>query len=149
MKAKPELLADYALVVVNTNVLLSAALSPGGAPALLLDHLLQTTRLVYSEATYAELESRIWKPKFDRYLSLEIRRRLLREVSAAAVWVEVSAQISARAYSRDPQDDAFIHAAMAAGATRLITGDEDLLILHPLEGLHILTPRAALTELLA
>ena len=54
---------DFARVVVDTNVLLSAALSPRGAPAELVDKLLAEGRLVFSRVTFAELESRIWKPK--------------------------------------------------------------------------------------
>ena len=143
----PPLQACYARVVVDTNVLLSAALSPGGVPARLVDRVLELGRLVFSEATFAELECRIWLPKFDRYLPMERRRRLLREANASALWVEVPATISSRAYSRDPKDDAFIHAALVAGATRLVSGDDDLLCLHPLGDLYLLAPRAALDEL--
>jgi len=147
MKVSPALQSCYARVVVDTNVLLSAALSPGGVPARLVDRVLELGRLVFSETTFAELESRIWLPKFDRYLPMERRRRLLREANASALWVEVAAEVSQRAYSRDPKDDAFIHAAIAAGASRLISGDDDLLCLHPLGDLHLLAPRAALDEL--
>ena len=31
---------------------------------------------VFSAATFAELETRLWKPKFDRYLSMESRRAI-------------------------------------------------------------------------
>lgn len=147
MKADPDASAAYAWVVVDTNVILSAALSPNGAPALLLDELLQIGSLVFSTTTFAELETRIWLPKFDRYLPMERRRHLLQEVSGSAYWVEPSDTITQRAYSRDPKDDAFIHAALATNAIRLISGDNDLLCLHPLADLHILTPRAALEEL--
>ncbi len=138
---------DFARVVVDTNVLLSAALSPRGAPAELVDKLLAEGRLVFSRVTFAELESRIWKPKFDRYLPIERRNQILHELNASALWVDVSSTISILSYSRDGQDDAFVHAALAAGATRLVSGDDDLLCLHPLGTLHILTPRAALDEI--
>ncbi|MFA7240704.1 MAG: putative toxin-antitoxin system toxin component, PIN family [Sulfuricellaceae bacterium] len=138
---------DFARVVVDTNVLLSAALSPRGAPAELVDKLLAEGRLVFSRVTFAELESRIWKPKFDRYLPIERRNQILHELNASALWVDVSSTISILSYSRDVKDDAFVHAALAAGATRLVSGDDDLLCLHPLGTLHILTPRAALDEI--
>jgi putative PIN family toxin of toxin-antitoxin system len=147
MKADPILLASYARVVVDTNVLLSAALSPADVPAKLLDRLLQLGRLVFSKETFAELDGRIWKPKFDRYLSIEHRRRILHDVNAAAFWVDIPAEVCRHNYSRDPKDDAFVHAALVATATRLISGDNDLLCLHPLNDLHILSPRAALDEL--
>ncbi len=147
MKAESALPACYALVVVDTNVLLSAALAPHGAPAELVDSLLHEGRLVFSKATFAELETRIWKSKFDRYLPIERRHRLLRDFDASALWVDVQAILAAQSFSRDANDDVFIQAALAAGACRLISGDDDLLCLHPLGKLHILTPRAALNEI--
>lgn len=147
MKAEGDLPPEYARVVVDTNVLLSAALSPRGAPAALLDRVLLAGRLVFSETTFAELETRIWKPKFDRYLSVELRRRLLHDFNASALWVEPTHEVASKTFSRDRSDDAFIHAALTADVRRLITGDVDLLRLHPLGDLHILTPRAALDEL--
>ena len=146
MKAEGDLPPEYARVVVDTNVLSSAALAPRGAPAALVERVLLAGRLVFSQATFAELETRIWKSKFDRYLSLEIRRRLLRDFNASALWVEPAHEVASQTFSRDRSDDAFIHAALAADARRLITGDDDLLRLHPLGELQILTPRAALDE---
>lgn len=147
MRAKAILPACYAQVVLDTNVLLSAALAPNGAPAELVDRLLLDGRLAFSSTTFAELESRIWKPKFDRYLPIEIRRRLLRDFDASALWVEVPPAMAAQCFSRDRSDDAFIHVALVVGASCLVSGDDDLLSLHPLSELHILTPRAALDEI--
>lgn len=141
------MLADYAKVVVGTNVLLSAALAPRSVPAELVDRLLAESRLVFSQPTFAELESRIWKPKFDRYLPIERRREVLHALDACALWVDIPAEIGGQTYSRDVKDDPFVHAALAAGATRLISGDDDLLCLHPLGNLHIVTPRAAMDEI--
>ena len=149
MKAESGLPSCYALVVIDTNVLLSAALLPLSAPAMLVDRLLGDGRLVFSKATFAELETRLWKPKFDRYLSLEIRRKLLHDLDASALWVEIPTELSIRTFSRDSTDDVFIHTALAATVSRLITGDQDLLVLHPLDSLHILGPRAALDEIAA
>ena len=147
MKVERQGADPYARVVVDTNVLLSAALSPHGVPASFVDAVLVVGKLVFSNATFAELETRIWLPKFDRYLPMERRRSVLEEASAGAIWVDVSTAIAQRGFSRDPKDDAFVHAAIAAQATRLISGDKDLLCLHPLGDLQILSPRAGLDEL--
>lgn len=149
MKVNPAIQAHYALTVIDTNVFLSAALVPNGAPAQLLDVLMQVGKPVFSQATFSELQTRIWRPKFDRYFSIDRRRSLLTLAHAAAVWVEIPSELAQRRFSRDRDDDAFIHAALAAEATRLITGDDDLLRLNPLGTLHILTPRQALDELCA
>ncbi len=147
MRVESGSLADYARVVVDTNVLLSAALAPHGIPAELVDWLLAEKRLVFSQTTFAELESRIWKPKFDRYFPIERRKRLLREFNAAAQWVDVPPAIAIQNFSHDVSDDAFIHVAISANINRLISGDDDLLCLHPLGSLQILSPRSALTEI--
>ena len=147
MRAERQDAGPYARVVVDTNVLLSAALSPNGVPAAFVDNLLEVGRLVFSNATFAELEARIWLPKFDRYLPMERRRSVLEDASASAIWVEVPTVIAQRVYSRDPKDDVFVHTAIAAQVSRLISGDKDLRCLHPLDSLQILSPRAGLDEI--
>ena len=117
------------LIVIDTNVIISAALSPDGLPAKLLAKALTDHQLVFTSATFAELESRLWKPKFDRYINLEERKAFLHDISAAAIWVEASQDIVEARYCRDADDDMFIHAAIAAEAKLLITGDQDLLVL--------------------
>ncbi len=125
-------------------MLLSAALSPMGAPAALLAWLLVHARLVVSKATFDEFQTRISKPKFDRYLSLEMRKSILHDLNAAALWVNVSTDLAAQRYSRDSDDDAFIHVAIAANACVIVSGDADLLVLDPIGELRILAPRIAL-----
>lgn len=131
-------------VVIDTNVWISAALSSAGAPAQVLRRVLQVGVPVFSKATFAELEARLWKPKFDRYISLDVRRAILRDANAAAHWVDVAADVAAEAYCRDADDDKFIHAALAAAAAWLVTGDQDLLVLQSVQTVQILSPAAAL-----
>ena len=124
-------------IVIDTNVLISAALAPDGLPAKVVAKALTDHRLVFTSATFAELESRLWKPKFDRYINLDERKAVLHDISAAAVWVDVLPGIANKTYSRDANDDMFIHAAIASGATLLISGDQDLLVLaDSLNGSH-------------
>jgi len=99
---------------------------------------------VFSEATFAEFEERLWRPKFDRYLSMEARNSLLHDLGAAAWWTEVPDSIASVAYSRDPDDDKFIHTALASKAGLLVSGDQDLLTVTGVTGLRILTPAGAL-----
>lgn len=149
MKVDPTAQTRHKQAVVDTNVLLSAALSPSGTPARLVDHLLVVGKLVFSAATFVELETRIWLPKFDRYITLEQRKAFLNDLSSAASWVNVPPVIASKAYSRDADDDKFIHTALAAQVVWLITGDKDLLILAetmlPL-GVRILSPADAIAS---
>ncbi len=132
--------------VVDTNVLISAALLGGSLPARLLSLVLQRGCLLFSKSTFAELETRLWRPKFDRYLSIEMRKLLLHDLSAAAQWVALAdlAPFAAQRYSRDANDDPFVHLALAGGAQCLISGDQDLLVLETVQGVPVLSPALAL-----
>ncbi|MEO6062971.1 MAG: putative toxin-antitoxin system toxin component, PIN family [Thermoflexales bacterium] len=133
-------------VVVDSNIWISAALSVDGAPARVARRVLSNGLPVVTSETFAELEDRLWLPKFDRYLSLELRRRILHDLNAAAMWVDVPADIAAQSLCRDAGDDAFIHAALAAQAPWLVTGDRDLLEMTGIAGLRILSPADALND---
>lgn len=137
---------DKKRVVLDTNIWLSAAISKSGAPAQVVRRVLQMGIPVFSKATFAELEARIWKPKFDRYLSMETRRAILHDANAVAHWVDIPPDLAAQTYSRDPDDDKFIHTALAASAAWLVTGDQDLLVIETPMPVRILTAGEALVE---
>ena len=134
-------------VVVDTNVWISASLTANGAPAQLARRVLAECMPVLSEATFAELEARLWRPKFDRYLGMELRQRILHDLDAAAFWVAILPGLAAQRWCRDPDDDHFIRAALAAQAPLLVSGDADLLEVSAIEGLRILTPPQALAAI--
>lgn len=135
-------------VVIDTNVWISGLISLEGAPARLTRAVLRTSQPVFSDATFEELRDRLWRPKFDRYVSMEARRALLADLGAVARWVAVPAPGGGPALSRDPADDKFIHAALASQPAWLVTGDRDLLVLArklAVRGVRIVSPAAALT----
>ncbi len=132
-----------AALVIDSNVLISAALSATSPPARIVRHALAHGRLLFSDATFAELQSRLWRPKFDRYLDLEDRKAILHDLGAAGVWVDIPAQLAARGFSRDADDDKFIHVALAASADAIVSGDQDLLVLSRIGDLPVLTPGQA------
>lgn len=146
MKAEPQRGTSALRVVIDSNIWISAALSREGTPAQLVRYVLANGLPVFSPATFAELETRLWRPKFDRYLSMELRQRILHDLNAVAVWVEISPAVAAQAFCRDIDDDKFIHTALSANAPWLITGDQDLLDAPPIPGLRILSATAALQE---
>lgn len=149
MKAKPPQRSGVVQigavrVVIDTNIWISAALSRDGAPARLVRQVLEHGLPVFSSGTFAELETRLWLPKFDRYLSLELRRQILHDLDAAAHWVEVPLEIAVSTHCRDADDDKFIHAALAAGAAWLVSGDRDLLDAPAVPGVRIVSAVEAL-----
>ena len=131
-------------VVVDTNVWISAALTRDGAPAQLARRVLAECAPVFSEATFAELQTRLWRPKFDRYLGMELRQRILHDLDAVAFWTAIPPRLAAQQWCRDQDDDHFIRAALAAQAPLLVSGDADLLEVPTIEGLRILAPAQAL-----
>lgn len=123
----------------------SAALTTGTSPSLVTHFVLEHGRLLFSPETFVELETRLWRPKFDRYLTLEQRQSLLHDFSAAAEWVELDQNDRDRmCFSRDPDDDKFVWTAVVGGADWLVSGDADLLELSVVEKVRILSPAQTL-----
>lgn len=131
-------------VVIDTNAWLSAALSPAGAPAQVVRRVLAHGVPVFSDATFEELETRLWRPKFDRYLSMEARQGILHDARALGHWVDIPPDMTAQRFSRDADDDKFIQTAMAGHALWLVSGDEDLLVIETDLGVNIVAPAQAL-----
>ncbi len=130
--------------VIDTNVMISAAFSARTPPGLVVRYVLAKGHILFSEATFAELGSRLWRPKFDRYLSIESRKQLLHDFRAVGIWIDVPQDVGTRKFSRDPDDDEFLHLALVGGAGMLISGDGDLLDLGSVESVDILSPLKAL-----
>lgn len=134
-------------MVIDTNVWISGLLSGSGAPAQVTRQVVRNYRPVFSAETFAELKDRLWRPKFDRYVTLEQRKRFLLDLESIARWVAIPPAITEKTLCRDPADDKFLHVALAAGAAWLITGDQDLLVLSETAlalGVRILSPADAL-----
>ena len=77
-------------VVIDTNVWISAWLSSSGTPAQVVRRAVTNADVIFTDATFDELQTRVWRPKFDRYLSLERRRQLLHDAAAIAHWAVVT-----------------------------------------------------------
>ncbi len=124
--------------VFDTNTLVSAALFASSVPRQAFDLARVTGVLLSSAATIHELVTVLLRPKFDRYLTRAKRERFLAGVSQQAQLVAVSGQVVA---CRDPKDDMFLDLAVHGAASAIITGDADLLVLHPFRDIPILTPQ--------
>jgi predicted nucleic acid-binding protein len=59
--------------------------------------------------------------------------------------VEIDAKVEG--VCRDPHDDKFLAAAINGGATFLVTGDRDLLVLERFQDVEIITPQEFLGRL--
>ena len=130
-------------VVVDTNVLISAALRPRGSPRGVIDSVRSVNGvLIFSDETFSELQSRFNRPKFDRYVSGDMRRIWLSQLEAVSEWVSIT---GVRLGCRDPDDDKLLETASIGDASCLVTGDHDLLtMLQALQRVPNLTPSAFL-----
>lgn len=127
--------------VIDTNVLISAALSPKGSPAGVVRFFVEQGCVVFSDETFEEFHSRLWRPKFDTYILREVRQSILRNFSNIAEWIEPEKTLS---LCRDADDDKFLSLAVSAKVDMLVSGDSDLTILKSIEGIPIYTPEECL-----
>lgn len=126
-------------LVVDTNVLIAALLAPASTPRRLVDLILQhDVDILMSEGTFRELETRLDRPKFDRYRDREAWDVFLAEWLELAIWHEDAG--TAAGVLRDPDDDKFLALGVAGQADAIITGDADLLLLGDYDGIPIVTP---------
>jgi len=109
-----------------------------------LDKVYQQFKIAQSEETYQELSTRIYKPKFDKYISNTERQDFLDVVKKYSQFIEITSQIN---ICRDADDNKFLDLAKDSNAEFLITGDQDLLLLKTLAEYQnqIITPREFLT----
>lgn len=134
-------------MVFDTSTLVSAALRVGSLPHQAMTHALATGELCVSAATLAELDAVLMRPKFDRYMPIEIRQKFAALVRLHAAFFEVSEDDTDNVYPpcRDPKDNPFLALSQRCDADVLVSSDADLLVLHPWNGVPILSPADFLT----
>ena len=131
-------------VVFDTSTLVSAALRVGSVPHRALLYAFAEGDVCASEATLAELEQVLLRPKFDRYQAQNVRREfaaLLRR-NARLFTVSGADERDTAPTCRDPKDHKFLTLAKVCSAAALISSDADLLVMHPWQGVPIMTPAA-------
>jgi putative PIN family toxin of toxin-antitoxin system len=130
--------------VFDTNAIISALLFEQSVPGRAFYAGMDAGEILLSQATAVELSGALRRKKFDRYLTREEREQFLVVFLREATVVEVVEEFSV---CRDPKDDKFLQLAVSGQAARVVTGDEDLLALHPFRGIAIMTPARFLEEL--
>ena len=135
-----------AFIVIDTNVLISAGLLPQSTTAQALAVAVTHFVIAQNQDTWHELETRIARPKFDRYFGEFGRLRHLIQIAQSAAFFEVTAQASV---SRDKTDDKFLALAMEAGATLVISGDRDLKEVQFYKAVEVLSPAQFLDRMRA
>lgn len=128
-------------VVVDTNVLLSFLMKPTSKPGALVARILQQHQPLLSNSTLQELTDKCSRAKFRPYFSEAEAQEFVQLLAQVGETVAVNISIVA---CRDAKDNQFLELALAGNADLLVSGDKDLLDLHPYQGIPILTPHDSL-----
>lgn len=128
-------------VVIDTNAFVSRLLLPESVPAKAVHKAVDKADILMSEATLNELADVLARPKFDPYVSIKERQEFIRLLGRIVELVPVVYIIQE---CRDPKDNKFLEVAVNGGAEMIVSGDEDLLVLHPFRNIEIVTPTAYL-----
>jgi putative PIN family toxin of toxin-antitoxin system len=83
------------------------------------------------------------RSKFDAYIAVAERQSFIRLLGHIAELVPIIHTVKV---CRDPHDDKFLELAVNGGADAIVTGDDDLLVLHPFRGIAIQTPANYLAQ---
>jgi putative PIN family toxin of toxin-antitoxin system len=123
------------IVVIDTSVWVSALQFAGRAtpPILAVEKALRkctlaTTAPINVEIRRILMEKFLWRP--------EDAKRIIGSYFEKALAISITGDLRE---CRDPNDDMVLECAVVAGAAMIISGDKDLLVLNPYEGIRILT----------
>ena len=133
--------------VVDTGVLVSALLRLQGIPGEVLRALREGRFiLLYSTPILVEIIDVLGRDPFRvkyhlRPIDIHALIQLIR-LRGELIVPERSVEVC-----RDPKDDKFLEAALAGRAEAIVSGDADLLVLDPFEGIRILRPSEFITRI--
>ena len=127
--------------VFDTNALISALLLKNSVSRLAFDKVVANGRLLISLETIDELNDVLKRSKFDKYVTEKERRQFVATLVRDAELVTITQEI---AICRDPKDDKILELAISGEADCIVSGDKDLLSLHPFRGIPIVRPDAFL-----
>ena len=119
----------------DTNALISAHLLNKSNNRKAYNKAIETGLLLYSNATFDEFAKTFIRSKFERYLALDKRMSAIKEFQTRGALIDVLISVTD---CRDPKDNKFLELAISADASCIITGNKDLLVLHPFRDIPIL-----------
>lgn len=126
-------------VVIDSNILISAAIYPNSASANALRLAVMFCQLYRSTETTAEIEQVLLRTKFDRYFSAGGPSRedflaIYKDAASLEAITEIATDCS------DPKDNKFLSLTLSVKADLLVTGDRKHLIsMHPYRGIPIIS----------
>ena len=129
--------------VFDTSAIVSAVLLKRSIVRQAFDQAVAQGKLLVSQATVDEANEVLRRKGFDKYVLEEERIEFVTALVRDALLVEIAETI--REY-RDPKDDKFLELVVCGHAACIVSGDNDLLSLHPFRGTPIVSPREFLDD---
>jgi uncharacterized protein len=123
-------------VVVDTNILISAAIKARTVPNIAVHQAVRRGILLKSHGTEGELMDVIDRPYLARIIAREARQWLMHLMTLAET-VTIVERITE---CRDPKDNKFLELAVNGNADLIVTGDNDLLVLNPFRDIPVIAP---------
>jgi len=124
-------------VVIDTNALVSRLLIPKSVPGQAVRKAIDSADVLVSEATMNELAEVLSRRKFDQFISMDDRQQFIRLLARLVELVPIVYRVRV---CRDPKNDRMLEVAVNGTAGLIITGDRDLLVLNPFQGIAIISP---------
>jgi putative PIN family toxin of toxin-antitoxin system len=131
------------VIVLDASALVSAAIGRGSVPYQAVRHAFAQDSVAVSEPLMAELLDVFARPRLARFLMPHLRDEVLALIDSFGVFF---APVERVTDCRDAKDNKYLELALAAGASTIISGDADLLVLDPWRGIRIFKPAAYLAE---
>jgi hypothetical protein len=136
------------IVDLDTNVIVSALLSPGGPPAEIINRWeADQFEVVTSLPLLSELERALQHPRVRKYLKSSPDEAGAFIARFGRVATVVQPRLTLHVIEDDPADNRLLECAAAGGAAYIITGDDHLLQLKKYKDIVILSPAGFLTLL--
>jgi len=136
------------IVVLDTNVIVSALLSASGPPAEIIRHWeADQFEVVTSPPLLSELEHALQYPRVKKHLKSspdEVAALVARFIRVATV---VQPRLTLEVVEDDPPDNRVLECAITGGAAYIVSGDKHLLQLREYEEIVVLSPVGFLTLL--
>lgn len=129
------------IVVLDTNVVVSALLAPSGNPAEIIKRWeADEFSVAVSNPLLDELENTLKYPRISKYLlwNQETINLFINHYARISTFIEPKVKITV--IEKDPDDNRVLECAVASSVSYIVTGDQHLLELKEYQGIVILAP---------
>ncbi len=123
--------------VIDTGVLVSSLIRTDSPPYQAFQKAKAEGTILFSVPLLTEFTTVIQRPKLQRFINPQYAWEFLQTLLEVVDYVHTLPQIKA---CRDPKDDKVLELAVGGSAHAIISSDADLWVLHPFQGIPIVSP---------